>query len=103
LEEKYDGMFLSMQKQIQELRQTQAGPSHQLQLEGPAFDSNDDPSQRRRSVASTGLGAEEAPMGRYPVDEIKGKTHCELYQAMKNISMKVAIGDTSNLHHYFVS
>jgi hypothetical protein len=28
LEEKYDGMFMSMQKQIQELRQTQAGPSH---------------------------------------------------------------------------
>jgi hypothetical protein len=26
------------------------------------------------------------------VDEIKGKTHCELYQSMKNISMKVAIG-----------
>jgi hypothetical protein len=45
LEEKYDGMFMSMQKQIQELRQTQAGPSHQLQLEGPAFDSNDGPSQ----------------------------------------------------------
>jgi hypothetical protein len=30
LEEKYDGMFMSMQKQIQELRQTQAGPSHPL-------------------------------------------------------------------------
>jgi hypothetical protein len=76
LEEKYDGMFMSMQKQIQELRQTQAGPSHQLQLEGPAFDSNDGPSQRRSSMASTGLGADEAQMGRYPVDEIKGKTRC---------------------------
>jgi hypothetical protein len=92
LEEKYDGMFMSMQKHIQELRQTQAGPSHQLQLEGPAFDSNDVPSQRRSSVASTGLGADEAPMGRYPVDEIKAKTHCERYQLMKNISMKVAVG-----------
>jgi hypothetical protein len=92
LEEKYDGMFMSMQKQIQELRQTQAGPSHQLQLEGPAFDSNDGPSQRRSSVASTGIGADEAPTGCYPVDEIKGKTHCELYQSMKNISMKVAVG-----------
>jgi hypothetical protein len=80
LEEKYDGMFMSMQKQIQELRQTQAGPSHQLQLEGPAFDSNDGPSQRRSSVASTALGADEAPMDRYPVDEVWGKTHCELYQ-----------------------
>jgi hypothetical protein len=92
LEEKYDGMFMSMQKQIQELRQTQAGQSHQLQLEGPAFDSNDGPSTKRSSVASTGLGADEAPMGRYAVNEIKGKTHCELYQSMKNISMKVVVG-----------
>jgi hypothetical protein len=92
LEEKYDGMFMSIQKQIQELRQTQAGPSHQLQLEGPAFDSNDAPSTKRSSVASTGLGADEAPMGRYPMDEIKGKTHCEIYQSMKNICMKVAVG-----------
>jgi hypothetical protein len=92
LEEKYDGMFMSMQKQIQELRQTQAGPSHQLQLEHPAFDSNDGPSQWRSSVASTGLGADEAPMGHYPIDEIKGKTSCELHQSMKNISTKVAVG-----------
>jgi hypothetical protein len=42
-------------------------------------------------VASTRLGADEAPMGCYPVDEIKGKTHCELHQSMKNISMKVAV------------
>jgi hypothetical protein len=82
---------MSMQKQIQELRQSQARPSHQLRLEGPAFDSNDGPSQWRSSVASTGLGANEAPMGRYPVDEIKDKTCCELHQSMKNISMKVAI------------
>jgi hypothetical protein len=92
LEEKYDGMFMSMQKQIQELRQTQAGPSHQLQMEGRAFDSNNSPSQRRSSVASTGLGADKAPMGLYPMDEIKGKTHCELHRSMKNISMKVAVG-----------
>jgi hypothetical protein len=31
-------------------------------------------------------------MGRYPVDEIKGKTHCELHQSMKNISLEVAVG-----------
>jgi hypothetical protein len=31
-------------------------------------------------------------MGHNPMDEIKGKTHCELYQSMKNISMKVAVG-----------
>jgi hypothetical protein len=79
LEEKYDGMFMSMQKQIQELRQSQAGPSHQLQLQGPAFDSKDGPSQRRSSMASTGLGADEAMMGRYPVGEIKDKKPCELH------------------------
>jgi hypothetical protein len=31
-------------------------------------------------------------MGCYPVDEMKGKTHCELYQSMKNIFMKVVVG-----------
>jgi hypothetical protein len=31
-------------------------------------------------------------MGRYPVDEIKGKTSCDLHQSMKNISRKVAVG-----------
>jgi hypothetical protein len=92
LKEKYDGMFMSMQKQIQELRQSQARPSHQLQLQGPAFDSNNGPSQQRSSVASMGLGADEAPMGRYPMDEIKDKTRCELHQSMKNISIKVAVG-----------
>jgi hypothetical protein len=30
MEEKYDGMFKDMQKQIHELRKSQAGPSHQL-------------------------------------------------------------------------
>jgi hypothetical protein len=90
LEENYDGMFMSIQKQIQELRQSQAGPIHQLQLKGPAFDSNDGPSQRRSSVASMGLGADEVPMGCYPMDEIKNKTSSELDQLMKNTSMKVA-------------
>jgi hypothetical protein len=42
-------------------------------------------------MASTGLGADEAPMDRYPVDGIKDKTPCELHQSMKNISMKMAI------------
>jgi hypothetical protein len=31
-------------------------------------------------------------MDRYPVDDISGKTSCEMHQSMKNISMKVAIG-----------
>jgi hypothetical protein len=42
-------------------------------------------------MASTEVGADEASLGRYPVDEIKDKTHCELHQSMKNISMKVAV------------
>jgi hypothetical protein len=36
--------------------------------------------------------ADEAPMDRYPVDDIRGKTNCEMHQSMKNISMKVAVG-----------
>jgi hypothetical protein len=47
-------------------------------------------------MASTGLGADEAPMDRYPVDGIKEKTPCELHQSMKNISMKMAIGYASS-------
>jgi hypothetical protein len=35
---------------------------------------------------------DEAPMGHYPVDDIREKTNCELHQSMKNISMRVAIG-----------
>jgi hypothetical protein len=31
-------------------------------------------------------------MDRYPVDDISGKTNCEMHQSMKNISMKVAVG-----------
>jgi hypothetical protein len=31
-------------------------------------------------------------MDRYPVDDISGKTRCEMHQSMKNISMKVAVG-----------
>jgi hypothetical protein len=31
-------------------------------------------------------------MDRYPVDDISGKTSCEMHQSMKNISMKVAVG-----------
>jgi hypothetical protein len=92
MEYKYDGMFEYMQKQIHELRQSRAGQSHQLHLQGPAFDSNDGPSQRRSSMASTGLGAGEAPIVCYPMDGIKDKTPCELHQSMNNISMKVAVG-----------
>jgi hypothetical protein len=43
-------------------------------------------------VAPTELRADEAPMDRYPVDYISGKTNCEMHQSMKNILMKVAVG-----------
>jgi hypothetical protein len=51
-----------------------------------------DPSQRRSSAASMDLRVGEAPMDCYPVDDISGKTNCEMHQSMKNISMKVAVG-----------
>jgi hypothetical protein len=38
-------------------------------------------------------------MGRYPMDEIKAKSHCELCQSMKNISMKVAVGYALPIEH----
>jgi hypothetical protein len=42
-------------------------------------------------MASMGVGADEAPMDRYPVDDIRDKTNCAMHQSMKNISMKVAV------------
>jgi hypothetical protein len=47
-------------------------------------------------VASTGAQSDDAhvddaPMDRYPVDDIREKKNCELHQPMKNISMRVAI------------
>ena len=46
----------------------------------------------KSSVGSTGVPADDALLARYPVDDIKEKTNCELHQKMKNISMKVAVG-----------
>ena len=48
-------------------------------------------------MASTGVRADDAlmddaPMARYPVDDITERKNCELHQSMKNISMKVAVG-----------
>ena len=73
------------QKQIEELREQ--GPTHQLQQ-----DSQGRPSVRRSSVASTGVGADKAPMDRYPVDDIREKESCELHVGVKNFSFKVADG-----------
>ena len=54
---------------------------------------------RKSRVGSTGVRADDAPLARYPVDDIKERTNCELHQKMKNISMKVAVGVAlSNAH-----
>src|SRR3990170_7436931 len=46
----------------------------------------------KSSVGSTGVRADDALLARYPVDDIKERTSCELHMKMKNISMKVAVG-----------
>ena len=58
------------QEQIDALSQQAAGPSRQQ--EDPAFDTTGPPSQRKSSVASTELPADDdAPIApRYPVDDI---------------------------------
>jgi hypothetical protein len=63
-------------------------------------------------VASTEVTADEhdartiddAPGPRYPVDDVREMTNCELHQPMKNMSFKVAIGNALTclpeaLHH----
>jgi hypothetical protein len=66
--------------------------------EDPALDLN---SQQRSGVASTEVPADEhdaqivddAPGPRYPVDDVREMTNCELHQPMKNMTFKVASGD----------
>jgi hypothetical protein len=82
-------MYLKQQKALDELK-LQGTTQPQKQLEH----ASDDPSQQRSSMASTEVRADEAPMDRYPVDDIHGKTNCEIHQSIKNISMKVAVGYT---------
>ena len=72
-------------KQIEELREQ--GATHQLQQ-----DSQGSPSQQRSNMASTGVGADEAPMDRYPVDDIRERTSCELHVGVRNLSLKAADG-----------
>jgi hypothetical protein len=80
-------MYFQQQKALEELK-SQGATQHQQQLEHASVD----PSQQRSSVASTDLRVGEAPMDRYPMDDISGKKNCEMHQSMKNISMKVAVG-----------
>jgi hypothetical protein len=79
-------MYLQQQKALEELK-SQGATQNQQQLEH----ASGDPSQRS-SMASADLSVGEAPMDRYPMDDISGKTSCEMHQSMKNISMKVAVG-----------
>ena len=75
--------------QLQQQMSQQGGTTVQLQAGTAA---SKDPSQRKSCMASTGV--DEAPMDRYPVDDLMEKKNCELHQTMKNISMKVAVGFT---------
>lgn len=67
------------------------------QQEDPAFHSIV-PSQLKSSVGSTVVLPDrdalmdEAPMARYPVDDITEKKMCDLHRSIKNISFKVAVG-----------
>ena len=74
------------QKQIDEFRESGSTLRLQQNSQGGA------PSQRKSSVASTGVGADEAPMDRYPVDDIREKTSCELHVGVSNLSLKAADG-----------
>jgi hypothetical protein len=61
-----------------------------------AFDSSG-PSQRKNSVASKGIRAndavmDDAPMARYPMDDIRERANCQLHQSTKNIPIKVTVG-----------
>ena len=56
----------------------------------PQEDQLDMASQRKSSVASTqNVQPDDAT---YPVDQIQGRTNCELHIKMRNLSIKVAVG-----------
>ena len=79
------------QKQIDELRGVLRPP------QDPALDITASPSQRKISVADSEAPADNAQRmieggPGYPVDGIKESISCELHQRLKNISMKVAVG-----------
>ena len=78
LEKKNDELF-AIVRQLQE---------NQMRQPGPTDHSPGGLSQRRSSVASTPLGADES----HPVDYITEKTACELHVGVRNLSMKAAAG-----------
>ena len=94
LERKNEELYAMLKRQQEQLDEMRQQGGTQLLL---GFDSTGGQTQRKSSVASTGVRADdalvdEAPMDCYPVDDIREKTNCELHQSMKNISMKVVVG-----------
>jgi hypothetical protein len=66
-------------------------------LQDPALDITAGPSKRKSSVAESEAPTNDARRmieggPGYPVDGIKESISCELYQRMKNISIKVVVG-----------
>jgi len=94
--EELERMLKRQQEQLDIVLSGQQGAS-QRQIILPEFDITGQ-SQRRSSVASTGVRSDEdvqkdeAPTARCPVDDISERTNCHLIQIMKNISLKVAVG-----------
>jgi hypothetical protein len=71
---------------------SQQGTATSQQQIKVAHDATGPPSQRKSSVASTGLPEDDdEPAIRYPVDDITESTSCELHVKVENITMKVAV------------
>jgi hypothetical protein len=71
--------------EIKALKEQRTEPQERDQLDHEADAA---PSQRRSSVGST----RQVDVGAYPVDDITEPTGCELHIAMRNITLKVAVG-----------
>jgi hypothetical protein len=90
----FERRLTQQEEQLKTMSQPRASPQEPAD---PAFKSTV-PSQRKSSQASTEVPAndamllDDAPMARYPVDDVTDKKSCELRQKMANLSMKVAVG-----------
>jgi hypothetical protein len=82
---------------INEQQQQIDEPRGVVRQQDPALDITADPSKQKNSVAESEAPTDDARRmiedgPGYPVDGIKESISCELHQRMKNISMKVAVG-----------
>ena len=86
-----ENIIHQQQRELHELRlaQSSRGATHQLLLQDSQPGGT---SQRKSSVASATVGADEASNQTYPVDSITEKKTCELHEAVRNITMKAADG-----------